>query len=105
MKIKKKLRNLTYKTSGTIKYQTYDSLTQKKEKKTQCEVTETINKIIIEFFQNLGMETAMQLQKTFQIPNRNDQKKTSCIHIMVKILNIQNKEKYRKLQEGTTCHI
>jgi hypothetical protein len=53
------------------------------------------NKIVIENFSNLDKEMVIQVQKTFRTPNRQDQKRTSPEHFIVKTY-IQNKERILK---------
>ncbi|OPX54009.1 RBD-like domain-containing protein [Oceanospirillum multiglobuliferum] len=59
----------------------------------QLKGTENIfNKIIEENFPNLKKEIPMKIQEAYRTPNRLDQKKISH-HIIIKTLNIQNKER------------
>ena len=50
------------------------------------------NKIIEENIPNLNKVMPMKIQEAYRTPNRLDQKK-SHHHIIIKILNIQNKER------------
>jgi len=50
------------------------------------------NKIIEENFPNLKKEMPINIQEAYRTPNRLDQKRNSSHHIIVKILNAQNKE-------------
>jgi hypothetical protein len=52
------------------------------------------NTIIAQNFPNLKKEIVIQEQEAFRTPNTQDQKRISLYHIIVKILGIQNKEKY-----------
>jgi hypothetical protein len=53
-------------------------------------------KIVAENFPNLEKEIAIQVQEAFRTPNRQDQKRTSPQHIIVKTLGTQNKERILK---------
>ncbi|KAL6084520.1 hypothetical protein STEG23_004211 [Scotinomys teguina] len=62
--------------------------------------TENIfNKIIEENFPNLKKELPMKIQEAYRTPNRLDPKKSPC-HIIIKPLNIQNKEKILRAARG-----
>ena len=49
------------------------------------------NKIIEENFPNLKKEMAINVQESHSTPNRLDQKRKSSYHIIIKILNTQDK--------------
>jgi hypothetical protein len=51
------------------------------------------NKIIEENFPNLKKEMPINIQKGYRTPNRWDQKRISCCHIIIKTPNAQNREK------------
>ncbi|KAL6073026.1 hypothetical protein STEG23_000444 [Scotinomys teguina] len=56
--------------------------------------TENIfNKIIEENFPNLNKEIPIKIQETYRTPNRLDPQKKSSRHIIIKTLNMQNKER------------
>ncbi|KAL6073377.1 hypothetical protein STEG23_013708 [Scotinomys teguina] len=60
----------------------------------QLKGTENIfNKIIEENFPNLKKEPLMKIQEAYRTPNRLDPQKKSSCHIIIKTLNIQNKER------------
>ncbi|KAL6090872.1 hypothetical protein STEG23_021833 [Scotinomys teguina] len=60
----------------------------------QLKDTENIfNKIIEENFPNLKKEPPIKIQETYRTPNRLDPQKKSSRHIIIKTLNIQNKER------------
>jgi hypothetical protein len=52
-----------------------------------------LNKIIEENFLNLKKEMPIKVQKAHRRPNRLDQKRKFSPHIIIKTLNIQNKER------------
>ena len=52
------------------------------------------NKIIEENFPNLKKEMPMNIQEAYRTPNNLDQKRNFFCHIIIKIKNAQNKEKY-----------
>jgi hypothetical protein len=52
------------------------------------------NKIIAVKFPNL--EKKMPIQEVFRTPNKQDQKRTSLYHTIVKTLSIENKERILK---------
>lgn len=52
----------------------------------------SFNKIIGENILNLKKEMAINLQEAYKIPNILDQKRKSSCHIIVKTLNVHNKE-------------
>jgi hypothetical protein len=54
------------------------------------------NKIIAENFPNLENERVTPVQETYRSPNHQDQKKENSRHIIIKTLNIQNKERIPK---------
>ena len=54
------------------------------------------NKIIEENFLNLKKEVAIKVQDTYRTPNKWDQKSKSSCHIIMKTLNVQNKERIFK---------
>jgi len=51
-----------------------------------------LNKIVEENFPYLEKEMAINVQKAYRTPNRLDQKRKSFHHIIIKTLNVQNKE-------------
>lgn len=53
-------------------------------------------KIIEENFPNLKKEISINIQEAYRTPNRLDQKRNTSRHIIVKTLNIQNKERILK---------
>ena len=53
-------------------------------------------KIIEENFPNLKKEMSINIQEAYRTPNRLDQKRNTSRHIIVKTLNLQNKEKILK---------
>jgi hypothetical protein len=55
-----------------------------------------VNKIIEEKFPNLKKEMPMNIQEAYRTPNRLDQKRDSSLHIIMKTLNAQNKERILK---------
>jgi hypothetical protein len=57
------------------------------------------NETIAENFPNSEKKRAIQVQQTFRKRNRQDQKRNTPRHIIVKILTIQNKKITLKLQE------
>ncbi|KAL6045281.1 hypothetical protein STEG23_023107 [Scotinomys teguina] len=60
----------------------------------QLKGTENIfNKIIEENFPNLKKEPPIKIQEAYRTPNRLDPQKKSSRHIIIKTLNIQNKER------------
>ncbi|KAL6084523.1 hypothetical protein STEG23_028881 [Scotinomys teguina] len=60
----------------------------------QLKGTENIfNKIIEENFPNLKKEPPIRIQEAYRAPNRLDPQKKSSRHIIIKTLNIQNKER------------
>ncbi|KAL6087914.1 hypothetical protein STEG23_008170 [Scotinomys teguina] len=60
----------------------------------QLKGTENIfNKIIEENFPNLKKEPPIKIQEAYRTPNRLDPQKKSSHHIIIKTLNIQNKER------------
>jgi hypothetical protein len=54
------------------------------------------NKIIGENFPNLKKEMPKNIQEAYRTPNRLDQKRNSSSHIIIKTLNVQNKERILK---------
>jgi hypothetical protein len=54
------------------------------------------NKITAENFLNLEKEKNIQVQKAYRTPNRQDQKRNIPRYIIIKTLNIQNKERIPK---------
>jgi hypothetical protein len=54
------------------------------------------NKIIEENFPKLKKEMPMTIQEAYRTPNRLDQKRNSYYHIIIQILNAQNKERILK---------
>lgn len=54
------------------------------------------NIIIEENFLNLRKEIAINIQETYITPNQLSQKRKSSCHIIIKILNVQNKERILK---------
>ncbi|KAL6045228.1 hypothetical protein STEG23_009520 [Scotinomys teguina] len=60
----------------------------------QLKGTENIfNKIIEENFSNLNKEIPIKIQEAYRTPNRLDPQNKSSRHIIIKTLNIQNKER------------
>lgn len=55
-----------------------------------------LNKIIEENFPNLKKEMAIKVQEAYKTPNKWDQKRKSSHHIIIKTLNVQNKERILK---------
>ena len=53
-------------------------------------------KTIKENFPNLKKEKAINIQEAYRTPNRLDQKRKSSHHIIIKTLNVQNKERILK---------
>ena len=51
------------------------------------------NKIIEENFPNLKKETPMNIQEAYRTPSRQDQKRNSSCHIIIKTPNTLNKER------------
>jgi hypothetical protein len=51
------------------------------------------NKIIEVNFPNLKKEMAIKIQEAYRTPNRLDQKRKTSLHIIIKTLNAQNKER------------
>ena len=51
------------------------------------------NKIIEEKLSNLKKEMPIKVPEAYRIPNRFDWKRKSLYHIIIKTLNIQNKER------------
>jgi hypothetical protein len=67
----------------------------------QFKCTENIfNKIIEENFPNLKKEMAINIQEVYRTPNRLDQKRKSSHHIIIKTINVQNKERILKAARG-----
>jgi hypothetical protein len=60
------------------------------------DIENIFNKIIAENFLCLEKEMVFHVQEAFRIPNRQDQKRTSPCHIIVKTLGIQNKGRILK---------
>jgi hypothetical protein len=54
------------------------------------------NKIIPENFPNLEKEKNIQVQEAYRTPNHHDQNRNTSRHIIIKTLNIQNKERILK---------
>jgi hypothetical protein len=54
------------------------------------------NKIIEVNFSNLKKEMQMNIQGAYKTPNRLDQKRNSCHHLIIKTLNALNKERILK---------
>jgi hypothetical protein len=70
---------------------------QTKKQQIQVKRAENIfNKIIEENFPNLNKEVPNKMHGTYRMPNRLDHKRKFFWHIIIKILNIQNKEKLVK---------
>jgi hypothetical protein len=55
------------------------------------------NKIIEENVLNLKKEMPMSIQEAYRTPNSLDQKRNSSHHIIIKTLNVQNKERILKV--------
>jgi hypothetical protein len=60
------------------------------------------NKIIAEKFPNLENKRVTQIQEAYRTPNHQDQKGNTPRHIIIKILNIQNKERLVKASKEKT---
>jgi hypothetical protein len=58
------------------------------------------NKIIEENFPNPKKEMTINIQEAYRTPNRLEQKSNSSSHIIIKILNVQNKERILKTVRG-----
>jgi phosphoenolpyruvate carboxylase len=56
------------------------------------------NKVIAENFQNFKKEIPTQAQEASRAPNRYNQNRTSPLHIMVKTLSTENKERILKAE-------
>jgi hypothetical protein len=56
----------------------------------------SLTKIIEENFPNLKKELAIKVQEAYRAPNKWDQKRKSSRHIIIKTLNVQNKERILK---------
>ena len=54
------------------------------------------NKIVQENFPNLKKEMTINIKEGYRTPNRLDEKRKSSHHIIIKILNVQNKERILK---------
>jgi hypothetical protein len=63
------------------------------------------NKIVTESFPNIEKERVIQVQKAYRTSSHQDQKETPCRHIIIKALNIQNKERIMKASRENTSHI
>jgi hypothetical protein len=63
-----------------------------------------LNRAIIENYPNIEKEMAIRVQVAFRTLNRGDQKSVSPKHIIVKILNVQNKEGIYKAARQK-CHV
>ena len=74
----------------------YEKTKHKEEGKNyQLKGTENIfNKIIEEKFPNLKKKMPINILEAYRTPNRLDQKRRTSYHIIIKALNVQNKEKY-----------
>jgi hypothetical protein len=59
-------------------------------------IENVFDKIIAEEFPSLQKEMVIQVQEAFRTPNKQDQKRTSPRHIIVKKLSIHNKERILK---------
>jgi hypothetical protein len=57
------------------------------------------NKIIAEKFPNLENKRVTQIQEAYRTPNHQDQKGNTPRHIIIKILNIQNKDRILQPQK------
>jgi hypothetical protein len=55
--------------------------------------------IIVKNFPNLEKGKDIQVQEAFRMPNRQDQKRNIPRHIIIKILNVQNKEGILKVTD------
>jgi hypothetical protein len=63
----------------------------------QIQVPKNIfNKIIEEKYFNLKKDMLIYIQEDCRIPNRLDQKTKSSHHMLIKIINVQNKERILK---------
>jgi hypothetical protein len=54
------------------------------------------NEIIAEKSSNLCNNVDTHVQRAFQTPNRHDQKRTTPLHIIIKMPNLENKERILK---------
>jgi hypothetical protein len=57
------------------------------------------NEIVEENLPNLGKEMVIQIHEVFRNPNRQDQKRLSPCHAMLKMKEYRTKEEYKKLQD------
>jgi hypothetical protein len=51
------------------------------------------NKIIAENFSNLKKELSIQVQEASRTPNKLDQNRTSPLHVIVKTMSTENRER------------
>jgi hypothetical protein len=71
------------------------------DEETQLQGPENIfNKTIEENFSSLKKEMTINIQEAYRTPNRLDQKRKSSCHIIIKPLNVQNKERILKAARG-----
>jgi DNA-directed RNA polymerase delta subunit len=61
--------------------------TEKEEVQTKS-IENILNKIIAEKFPNLGKDMINKVQETFGTPNKQEQKRISALHIIIKVLSI-----------------
>ena len=54
------------------------------------------NKVIEENFPNLKKEMPMSIQEAYRTPNRLDQKRNCCGHIIIRTTNVLNKDRILK---------
>ena len=63
------------------------------------------NKIIKEKFHNLKKEIPMDIQEAYRIPNRLDQKRNSCHHIIIKTLNASKRNNIKSSKGKRSSNI
>ena len=59
-------------------------------------IHQIFNRIIEEYFPKRKRNKPIQIQKAHRTPNRQDQKRNCPCHVIVKTLDIQNKDKVLK---------
>jgi hypothetical protein len=60
-------------------------------------INSLFNVIIAKNFPNLKKERVIQVQEAYRTPNHQGQKRNTPRHIIIKTLNIQNKERIQKV--------
>jgi hypothetical protein len=60
------------------------------------DIRNILNKIVEEIFPNLKKERHTQVQEASRTPRRHDQNRTSPWHVIVKMINMENKERILK---------